>query len=290
MSKEQQDQEEMILKMSSKLPSKPMHNKTVDDFEVTALTYNFRGDMLAAGSSDGSLKIFDPMYGGDLRNLKNYNKAITTLTFSTDSQNLISIYVDGTIRVWRLDRMKPVTNFHGHNDLINCSSFSHTSNSLITGSSDRTIKLWDITKGIANKSFSGSSTCYSVDTVPYGSVFATGHNDGSVRFWTPNNKSHIKTIDAHADSVTSVNFSADGRFLMTTSRDHTVKLIDIRHFEEICMFESEDYINGSNTSRSAVSPTGDYGVIGSNNGKVIVVKLFNDEIDVEKVYGYEHKS
>lgn len=124
--------------------------------------------------------------------------------------------------------------------------------------------------------------------MPYGSVFATGHNDGTVKFWTPTNKSFIKKIQPHYESVTSVNFTGDGRYLMTTARDHTVKLIDIRTFEELCFFETEYFVNGSNTSRSAVSPNGDYGVIGSKNGSVIVVKLTNDEILLEEVYKKEH--
>ena len=288
--KEKDDQLQMISILGSRLPTKALHKKIVDEAEVSALAYNFRGDMVAWGSSEGCLKIYEPLHGSDVRTLKNFNKGITTITFSTDSQNLIAAYLDGTIRVWRLDSMKPVNNFYGHSDMINCSSYSHTSDSLITGSSDRSVKLWDITKGIANKTFPGWSTCYSVDAVPYGSVFATGHNDGTVKFWTPNNKTFIKSVDAHVDSVTSVNFSGDGRFLMSTSRDHTIKLIDIRYFDEICMFESDHYVNGSNTSRSAVSPSGDYAVIGSNNGSVIVLKLLNDEVEIEEIYNKEHIS
>lgn len=121
-------------------------------------------------------------------------------------------------------------------------------------------------------------------------MFASGHNDGTVKLWTPNNKSQIKSIQAHGDTVTSVNFSGDGRFIMTTSRDHTVKLIDIKNFEELAVFDSDYYVNGSNTSRSAVSPNGDYGVIGSNNGTVIVLKLLNDEIEIEEIYKNEHIS
>ena len=75
--------------------------------------------MIAAGTSEGALRVYDSVHGSELRQLKNFSKAITTLTFSTDNQNLVSIYLDGAIRVWRLDSMKPVNNFLGHSDTIN---------------------------------------------------------------------------------------------------------------------------------------------------------------------------
>eukprot|EP00345_Euplotes_harpa_P000219 CAMPEP_0168323396 /NCGR_PEP_ID=MMETSP0213-20121227/3455_1 /TAXON_ID=151035 /ORGANISM="Euplotes harpa, Strain FSP1.4" /LENGTH=105 /DNA_ID=CAMNT_0008325457 /DNA_START=344 /DNA_END=657 /DNA_ORIENTATION=- len=77
---------------------------------------------------------------------------------------------------------------------------------------------------------------------------------------------------------------------MTTSQDHTIKLIDVKQFEEVCMFESEHYLNGNSSSRSSISPSGDYAVIGSKNGNVIVLKLNNDSIQLEEIYSGEHES
>jgi autophagy-related protein 16-1 len=276
--------------MSFGLPRTAVYKKVVDEWEVTSLTYNFRGTSIATGSANGVLKLWDPLHGGEVKSLKNYGQAVWALSFSSDNQNLMACYVDGSIRVWQTDDMKLVNNFHGHSDTINCSSFSHTDNALITGSSDRKIKLWDINKGVCTKSFSAFSGCLSVDSLPYGSLIASGHQDGTVKFWTPRQKDFIEKMAPHDSPITSVNFTHDGRYLLTTSQDHTVKLIDVKQFEEISMFEHENYLNGSKTSRSCISPTGDYAVIGSKNGSVIILKLKFDEIELEEIYNGEHSS
>jgi len=178
--------------------------------------------------------------------------------------------------------------FHGHSDLINCSSYSHTDNSLITGSADRKIKLWDIEKGICTKSFSGFSSCLSLDSLPYGSLMVSGHNDGSIKFWTPRQKEFIQQMQPHESPVTSVNFTSDGRYCLTTSLDHTVKLIDVKQFEELGVFEHDKYINGSRTSLSGISPCGDFAVFGSKNGSVFVIKLKYNELELEEIHVGEH--
>ena len=116
----------------------------------------------------------------------------------------------------------------------------------------------------------------------------SGHQDGTVKFWTGKQKECIQEIEAHDNSVTSVNLTTDGRYLLTTSMDHTVKLFDAKHFEEISVFEHEEYINGDKTSRSCVSPNGDYAVIGSKNGSVIVLKIAYDGLQLEEIYQGEH--
>ena len=285
-----EDKEMPIFSNSYSIPSKPLHRKVVDECEVTALSYNFRGTIIATGSGKGMLRLWDTVHGSEVKRLHNFKQAIFALTFSTDNKNLCACYADGTIRVWSIENMKPFNSFHGHSDVINWSTYSHTNNSLITGSSDRQIKLWDISKGVWTKTFSGFSAWYSVDSVPYGSLFASGHNDGTVKFWTPTSKGVVKQMNVHDSAISSINFTNDGRYLMTSSRDHTIKLIDVKQFEEIWSFEDDNYLNGSNTSRSSISPGGDYAVVGSKNGSVIILKLSSSSIEIEEIYKGEHTS
>ena len=94
----------------------------------------------------------------------------------------------------------------------------------------------------------------------------------------------VKQIEVHESGITSVNFTSEGRYLMTTSQDHIIKLIDVKKFEVVWEFENDMYINGSNTSRSSISPGGDHAVIGSNNGSVLVLKLNYGDIALDEIY------
>jgi len=100
--------EDFKFDFSFAIPSRPTYKKVSDDWETTALVYNFRGTTLATGSVKGALRLWDPLHGGEVRSLKNFESAICTLTFSTDNQNLIAWYVDNSIRVWRTNSMKLV--------------------------------------------------------------------------------------------------------------------------------------------------------------------------------------
>lgn len=60
----------------------------------------------------------------------------------------------------------------------------------------------------------------------------SGHFDGNLRVWCPNTKNLLNEIkDLHEETITSVAFhNSNNNLLLTNSRDHTMKLIDIRTF------------------------------------------------------------
>mmetsp|Transcript_3563 Transcript_3563/g.3306 ORF Transcript_3563/g.3306 Transcript_3563/m.3306 type:complete len:113 (+) Transcript_3563:796-1134(+) len=84
--------------------------------------------------------------------------------------------------------------------------------------------------------------------------------------------------------------SANGNYILTNSRDHTLKYIDIRKYEEVAEFENDMYINGSNTNRSTMNSTATYGAVGSSHGNVIIFEIKGESIEVEEIYPDYHSS
>ena len=62
---------------------------------------------------------------------------------------------------------------------------------------------------------------------PNGSQIASGSKDETIRIWENNIEGHSSTIKAHSASVRSVNYSSDGRLLLSTSDDKTVKVWNV---------------------------------------------------------------
>lgn len=96
--------------------------------------------------------------------------------------------------------------------------------------------------------------------------------------------------DVHGDAITSVVLTLDGNKILTNSRDHTLKLIDVRKYEEICSFEHDLYINGSNTNKATLNSNGKYGAVGSKQGNVIIFEVKGETMEIEEIYQDFHTS
>ena len=72
--------------------------------------------------------------------------------------------------------------------------------------------------------FGCGSPVYSVAFSPNSEIIASGSEDETVKLWSLEDGSLIRTLDGHTDWVISVTFSPDGKLLGTGSYDGTVKL------------------------------------------------------------------
>lgn len=173
----------------------------------------------------------------------------------------------------------------GHTDTINTCAFSYTEKCFVTGSNDRTIKTWDTVKGFCTKTLAATSSVNTLQMLPNESNFVTGHLDGSLRFWSLKNEKKTHEIkDYHTDSITSVSITPNGRYLLSFSRDHSIKLLDMISYQNIATFEHDQLLNANNSQRACISSNGKYGVAGSKNGAVVIMQLNPQNIELEEIY------
>jgi WD40 repeat protein len=74
---------------------------------------------------------------------------------------------------------------------------------------------------------------------PSGGMCASGSEDETLRFWDPQTGHNTRTIPAHADPVTSVDFSGNGECICTSSFDGTVRLWNARDGNVIVTFTAK---------------------------------------------------
>lgn len=187
------------------------------------------GRILATGSADRTIKLWEVVTGRELRTLTGHTDVANSIAFSADGKMLASGSWDKTIKLWEVDTGRELHTLTGHSDSIGSVAFS-VGKILASGSSDRTIKLWDTVTGRELSTLRGhSEKVHSVAFSPDGQTLASGSaGDQIVKIWNV-----VTTRARFTLSGQTVAFSPDGKFLASGSWGGPIKLWELATGREL---------------------------------------------------------
>ena len=150
---------------------------------VTSMAFSPDGQMLASGSWDSTIILWDVSTGDLLRTLTGHT-SVVSVSFSPDGQTLASGSSDNTLLLWDVGTGETLRTLTGHTDRVNSVSFSPEGQTLASGSRDNTLLLWDVGTGETLRTLTEhTGWVYSVSFSLDGQTLASGSSDGTVLLW-----------------------------------------------------------------------------------------------------------
>ena len=115
---------------------------------VRSLAFSPDGQILASGSEDKTIKLWDVKTGKYLNTFKGHDDKIRSVAFSPNGKLIASGSDDQLVMLWNADTGECYRCLEGHKDSVRSVTFNPQDGKMIaTASEDQTIKIWDVDTG-----------------------------------------------------------------------------------------------------------------------------------------------
>ncbi len=188
---------------------------------ATALAFNANGSHIAVGAGDNSLRIFNAADTKEFKNLAGHTGAISSLTYSPKGDLLISASADKTVRLWNAADGAAKGQFT-HTGPISALSISKDGTRLAVGGSDKTISMWTLADSKPAGTITTPAEVRGLSLSPDGQKIAVAGADNKVRLYAIDGK--LQETFLHDGPASGVAFLADGKRLVSSSADKTLRL------------------------------------------------------------------
>lgn len=189
------------------------------------------GKKMAVAGRDSTIKVWTIADGKTLFNFEIHGSSIWSLEFSHDDQALAAGSRDGRVLVWDLETGKQLHELHGQGAVITALGFSPDTKQLLSADEKGAAIAWDLVSGKpVSRTSVASSRLTSIAIGPQTRQIATATQDGSIILWSLNGqgKPPVSTkLGRHDGRVWDMDFSADGRQLVSGGTDRAVMLWDL---------------------------------------------------------------
>jgi WD40 repeat protein/serine/threonine protein kinase len=250
---------------------------------------------LVSGGFDKSIRYWDLTRTLRQRENRGPTDQVIGVDFSPDGSRLATSGFDRLVRIWDTHTGKELARLEGHTTTVWRLAYSPTGKQVATASHDNTVRLWDVDtfSPEKHKVLEGHTRpVQAVDFSPDGKLVASCGLDGTIRIWDTATGAQKRMIKVEATScdgeskkesaVISLVFGPEGRRLVSSSADETIRVWDVNTGKQLDQFEVKPYANAL-----ALSPDGGLLAYGGNDGKLFVREMASGKVrEVGKHWGW----
>ena len=161
---------------------------------ILSVAFSPDSSIIATGSYDKLVKLWDAATGKELRTLKEHSDAVYSVAFLPGGTQLVSGAGDRTLKIWDVQRGSRLFTISDALDAIYAVAVHPSGSRLSAAGADRMIRTWT----------------WNADSAPAAGPSAT----------------LVTSMFAHGDAVLGLAYSPDGMTLVSAGADRTIKIWD----------------------------------------------------------------
>lgn len=114
---------------------------------LTGVTVHPESALIAAGSVDGKIRLYDPIERTEKAVLEGHTAEVRCVCYSPDGKRLASASIDGTVRIWDSASNKQLHRLDAKEQALVSLAFGPDAKLVAAGALDGSLRLWDAETG-----------------------------------------------------------------------------------------------------------------------------------------------
>lgn len=270
---EEAGSEEVANGQPSQWPSVVLGAHTGSVLKVSAQLIATANPLIASGSYDNTVKIWNPESKETLSLTQNGRvNDITFIPSSTpageaddaqqgiQSRRIATGSGSGEIKLWDVATGTLTATVSGQSGRIISLAVDSAGTHIASGSSNGTIQVWPLTGNAASLRTSQAKALVAVgpqiNALAFhptdSNVLISGDHDGIIQVWDLNQAEPTLTLDGDIDRILGIAVSSDGQYVASGSKDNLIQIWNLATGEQLQSIKGHDFVVAS----VAFSPDG----------------------------------